>query len=1284
MGSPRSQLPDIPPSSIPIPGGWMISMGSNAVAGPSSEGALPRKPSTSSPPKSPSSAPPTPSVISVTHPSQYIHTHHPRRGSMTPLGLNLISPVPPPGYRDGAQQPSTSRSVGFQPGYNVVGGGDLVGISPPNHHLAHRRGSAASTTSTLTQSRPPPHIQPQHAFYPPNWNAGRRRSSLTPSGPSLAAPSPTRAHANGKSSRPVSSDGSNAPSLRGFPKGTELGHDHSRQDGPPGPTSTNSDVYARRGSLPHLGYGGWTGHQRVWNPVLPPPRGSVGEGHQEDALSDFKFGSVSGPSAAAAALRNVELSPESGRRASLKRKEDLDVFEQAEEEEAERQRRAFLAATYGADGKRARERLSIGGQSGQGPSPGTPAGGLRRQSLMLWERMGMNRAMEDASPSSAPPVPSSSLTPGSLLSESDFGQRRGSLPIAIPGGGLGRTSSRRSNRDINKHASPSNTNPDASMDTAEESEEEEEEENEDEEAQGDYLTGPSNNLAAPVRPLPPLLPLSDPGPRLLPSTLALHRANHLLQSRNLQSEPLPHPLPPSLHPPDPVDVAEFDIDFILAGSQAQLGGQVKTKNAPVDILRTAPSHDYLATPTLRLGGEEEDTFAKFVGEFDDEYGGRRGEWTFRSCPAAHPGSLSPVDPLEQSSKAHPKAEWESSGAGKYELFPNGEVRSIATGTTWRVYRLGNREYELEEIKPVAHQAASPAGAYSGGERYALAGKSVHRDQGGVKLPHFNIKSWLQHSHSQMSDSTIPSTASLSGVRVVIDDSPKVERTERLDSQASTVTMTPALSQSAPFGGHPMLATASSSSKKDRKEESTPAAKEEKHKSKVLSRQRSKEDSEGKKEKGLGNVLKRGFFSSIKHSSLGGSSEEKRLQKEQRQERERERAQAHSWSGASNIQHHGWFSGSSRGSDGMTYRGPSPSDRQPTQSVQTTSSHSAASSSDDSRSAPWSSGETHARTVSSSATSGEGDFYENLRHWPNWREGKAWAGVPEEAVAMIIPLEEMAATRPSLASQPPSAHPFFMEGSKQVLLVWYVPFNSEYDDSEARPSTASSRASTSDPSPQSSVSGSAIQVGSMPKLQKLLRRRVSKDKDVLKKETQGLSNTQSPSKPLRQGPAYPPLPFRSFRVVARVVNTEDLRSEADSNPPSASTSKPVSPFENWNKSKDQNLFLSSANPTSTASTSPSTHPSPSFQAQTKAQDAVTTQVAMTGRNMPTVIAVCHSRAQGVEFVLEGLDRLGLCKGESAWGPTGYEEWRGTGLSEKGRQLLDILWAGCTGVMGLSAL
>ncbi|WVQ69982.1 uncharacterized protein L199_008206 [Kwoniella botswanensis] len=1346
------------PSSIPIPNSttWVDKMGSNAIAGPSSEGALPRKTSrgsTPSPPKSPSSAPPTPSVIAVTHPSQFIHTHHPRRGSLTPLGLNLISPVPPHVNRDrsgsgSGSQPTTSRSVGFQQswpsaefGPNIAGGGSLLG---------QRRGSAASTTSTLTQSRPPQ--QPAHSFYPPDWNPGRRRSSLTPSGPTLAAPSPTRTHISGKTSRPVSSDGSNGsngtPSLRSRHKalGTESVAPDSTS--PSSFAASTPEGYARRGSLPHLGYGGWAGPgHRTWNPVLPPPRGSVGENPAEEIqLPDegFKFGSVSGhasgsgsgTSPATAALRAVDLSPNSGRRASIRKRDEMDVFEQAEEAEAERQRRAFLAATYGEDGKRARERLSIGAQGGQGP-PGPPAGGLRRQSLLLWERMGMAKQSSDSEigPSSAPPVPSHLFPANGLLAEGDLAQRRGSLPIAIPGGGLGRSASRRSAREPKKD-SPSIVVKQDPEGTAEEEENEDEDELMDEDDDELQEMGEDGqDLAAPLRPLPPLLPLSDPGPRLLPSTLALHRANHLLQSRNLQSDPLPHPLPPSLHPPAPVDVSEFDIDFILAGSQAQLGGQVKKKNTPVDILRTASSPNFPLTPVLKLGGDDEDTFAKFVGEFDDEYGGRRGEWTFRACAAHHPGSLSPRDPLDISTGPGPKAEWESSGAGKYELFPNGEVRSTVTGRSWRVYRLGNREYELEEVKatPDPHSnhstALSPSGARLGGERYTLAGKNVHRDQGGVKLPHFNTSNLMQPQYSQpfatgRSNSTLHSSNSYSA-------SPATERKDRMDSEASTLTMTPTLSQTTPLSTMAALVT----KKKKHTTEDDPnqqqrgsvSSKEDKTKSKGLNRVRSKEaDPDGKKDKSIGGVFKR----ALKSSGLGGGSSTSDEKKAQREERERERVQAHSWSGQSNVTHHNtWFSGSSRGPDGLPYKGqlqvhshlqhqvPSNENRSrmTSTSTQTASSNSATSSSDG---VPWSSGE-QPRKAASSTTSGEDVpmASSEAANVPKFREGKAWNGVPDEAVAMIIPLEEMSSTRPPLSNtHQPTLHPFFLEGSKQALLVWYMPFNAEHDDyDQQRPSTASSKASVSvsDQPSQSSQSqsstftpgttpGSSAPVGSLPKFQKLLRRRASKENNMVKKESNAstlphshVTTPQFVSSPTtaKQAGSYtnntsrlngelslPPLPFRSFRVVAKVVDVQDLKSAPEntnasgSGPgqPESSANNNSSPFE-----QDKNVFL---------------NPNTNNDGQGKnnlneispfSDDAKTVQVSRTGRSMPTVIAVCHSRSQGVEFVLEGLDRLGLCIGESAWGPTGYEEWRGTGLSEKGRELLDILWAGCTGVMGLSA-
>ncbi|WWC89947.1 uncharacterized protein L201_004876 [Kwoniella dendrophila CBS 6074] len=1336
MGSTPSYDNTTPfPSSIPIPPSvnWMNKMGPNAVAGPSSEGALPRKSSRSalsSPPKSPSSAPPTPSVIAVTHPSQFIHTHHPRRGSLTPLGLNLISPLPPHVAREG-NHASTSRSIGFQQPWPTTENS----LSPiASASLAQRRGSAASTTSTLTQSRPQ---QPLHAFYPPDWNPGRRRSSLTPSGPSLAAPSPTRTHVSGKTSRPVSSDGSNGtPNLpsRYRQNGTEYLPPDSTA---PSPFSgAPAEGYARRGSLPHLGYSGWTGpSHRTWNPVLPPPRGSVGENALEETQlpnEGFKFGSVSenvsafgsGTSPATAALRAVDLSPNSGRRASIRKREEMDVFEQAEEAEAERQRRAFLAATYGEDGKRARERLSIGGQSGQGP-PGTPAGGLRRQSLLLWERMGMAKMPSDGelgpiSPSSAPPIPSQLFPPNGLLAEGDLSQRRGSLPIAIPGGGLGRSTSRRS---ATKKDPPSNNiNPDAGQPTEEEEDEQDDDDamdEDDDEFSGEL--GDGQNLSAPLRPLPPLLPLSDPGPRLLPSTLALHRANHLLQSRNLQSDPLPHPLPPSLHPPAPVDVSEFDIDFILAGSQAQLGGQVKKKNAPIDILRSSSTSDYPLTPVLKLGGDEEDTFAKFVGEFDDEYGDRRGEWTFRACSAGHPGTLSPRDPLDTSSGPGPKAEWESSGAGRYELFPNGEVKSAVTGRSWRVYRLGNREYELEEVKastsaPAGPSPLSPTGAHFGGERYALAGKSVHRDQGGVKLPHCNTSHLMQRQHSQASSigrshSTLnsPTTSSAN------------ERKERLDSEASTMTMTPALSQSNASMGT-MAALVTKMKKHPHEEEQQQqsrgsiSTKDEKSRSKGLNRTRSKEtdsSSEPKKDKSLGGVFKR----ALKHSGLGGSSSSDE-KKAQREERERERAQAHSWSGASNVTHQNWFSGSSRGPDGLPYKGQPHStesrSRMPSTSAQTASSNSATSSSD---SGPWSSGD-HPRQTPSSTTSGE-DIHMVESILPKFREGKAWNGVPPEAVAMIVPLEDITSAKPHLLnSQQPSSHPLFSEGSKQALLVWYVPFNAEHDELEQRPSTASSKASLSDQqtSSNSQSSSSALAttpnstapVGSLPKFQKLLRRRASKENHVMKRDSNTPQHPHHSVNHIGSSPvihksgsgvglpsrhnselALPPLPFRSFRMVAKVINIQELKSEPESLDNQGSTSGSTSPFDQWSKDKDQNVFKSPDNTTSLSgtnqiTTSPSNTMNEISPFSDDAQMIKTDQVSKTGKSMPTVIAVCHSRSQGVEFVLEGLDRLGLCKGESAWGPTGYEEWRGTGLSEKGREILDLLWAGCTGVMGLSAL
>ena len=228
----------------------------------------------------------------------------------------------------------------------------------------------------------------------------------------------------------------------------------------------------RRGSLPQLGIGGYT---KAWNPSLPPQRGRIDDGALPD--EGFKFGTgVAGPSTMATSLKRHDLSPSSQRSSWLssgKRKEDMNAFEEAEAEEAERQRRAFLKATYGEDGRRARERLSLAGPSGSGGnSPATPGATLRRQSLLLWERLSTARAAETGLEGNLTESVSAMLPPVSpiALFNEDLPPRRGSLPITIPGGGIGRRSSRRRAGDL-----------DALPKAAKTGEEEDDEENSDEE-----------------------------------------------------------------------------------------------------------------------------------------------------------------------------------------------------------------------------------------------------------------------------------------------------------------------------------------------------------------------------------------------------------------------------------------------------------------------------------------------------------------------------------------------------------------------------------------------------------------------------------------------------------------------------------------------------------------------------------------------------------------------------------------------------------------------------------
>lgn len=777
-----------------------------------------------------------------------------------------------------------------------------------------------------------------------------------------------------------------------------------------------------------------------------------------------------------------------------------------------------------------------------------------------------------------------------------------------------------------------------------------------------------------------MMPLSDPGPRLLPSTLALHRANHLLNSRNLQSEPLPHPLPPSLHPPAPVDLAEFDIDFILGGSLTQLGGDKLSKNAPVDV---APRRgaSIPSTPTLKLGpgGVDEDTFAKFVGEFDDEYGDRRGEWTFRAC---NPHASAAQSPTLDSGLL--TGEWESAGAGRYELFANGEVRSAQQGRVWRVRKIAKHEYELEEMKRGKEQPSEAVKANESAQRstgihtsdcYILACKSSHCEEGGVKLPTLTQR-----------DIVSPKTASASKqnsgpkLRISFSDSSATERTARVGSSASTARTMAAFSQSLPLSSvfltprkkSQASSRGTSETVRERGRASishAPGRKIEqpemmKRKDRTVRPQNKEHDSNDKRrDRSLGGVFKRGIMAPFK-SSVAAHEEKKAL----KDQRERERLQSQSWSRSGSIR-----TRSPRSSPGKS-KLVSPV---PERSVSTlgplNTSQIAPSSFTEKGNESWLAGFHQEDRRPLPSPKPQLDDVEGL----TFREGKAWHYVPDEAVAMVVPIDNDENRTPR--DRTPHYSPFFVEGTRQALLVWYVPFNSETDE---RSTTASTSASSSRPGSDSSSSRPVTDFSySLPKFQKLLRRHASKEKEATKRHRPD-SSRDLDSDQLRAAKVscfLHPLPFRSFRVVARVVDVDDLRSEPYG---------PATSFEQWREQQHRLIPQEFARTASASSSNPSPnrpHSSlPLFDdADTASGSTAPTSTIMAGRTFPTVIAVCHSRNQGVEFVLEGLDRLGFCKGESAWGPTGYEEWRGSGLSDKGRDLLDLLWAGCTGVMGLSA-
>ncbi|KAG8710009.1 hypothetical protein FRC08_017762 [Ceratobasidium sp. 394] len=67
-----------------------------------------------------------------------------------------------------------------------------------------------------------------------------------------------------------------------------------------------------------------------------------------------------------------------------------------------------------------------------------------------------------------------------------------------------------------------------------------------------------------------------------------------------------------------------------------------------------------------------------------------------------------------------------------------------------------------------------------------------------------------------------------------------------------------------------------------------------------------------------------------------------------------------------------------------------------------------------------------------------------------------------------------------------------------------------------------------------------------------------------------------------------------------------------------------------------------------------------------------------RAFPSVIAMCNGTGTGVEFVPEGLDRLGLCLPSYEWQS---EAERFPGLTPVGVEVVEMVWAGCVAVLGI---
>jgi hypothetical protein len=163
---------------------------------------------------------------------------------------------------------------------------------------------------------------------------------------------------------------------------------------------------------------------------------------------------------------------------------------------------------------------------------------------------------------------------------------------------------------------------------------------------------------------------------------------------------------------------------------------------------------------------------------------------------------------------------------------------------------------------------------------------------------------------------------------------------------------------------------------------------------------------------------------------------------------------------------------------------------------------------------------------------------------------------------------------------------------------------------------------------------------------------------MKRRNSGAGSTSTSS-----GPA-----IRSFRVVARIITTAELRDSGLSQPRNIVDPKRM-------QQQSTSYFHSSLN----------------YQRM----DRRLSSSSILGETVPAsfsaVIAVCHDRRRGVEFVPEGLDSLGLCGDGTILGSDGtieklpplfppahmvpVSERRTPPLNAVGKQAVEMIWAGC---------